>query len=265
LGIKQSFHILRSWVHSLIGKNSPASLQLLFCVFWFLVSFIPISLGGRFFFHYYNQLIPPLCLLAAISSPFLWKQKKYQVAIVFLCILPLIVFMSESTSRNWQGKKNFEIVGEYIRENSQPHDRVFIWGVWPRMYYFTKRRLGSRFIFCDYLTGSTSVTHGMDFDPQKPQNIPSALTRVFMDLDPKDPPVRDYDTSLNIVPGTWSHLFEDLEKNRPLYFVDTSTANIARYGKYPLIKFPKLKAYIDKNYQWEKKVEGVDLYRRKSL
>jgi len=262
LGIKQGFHTLRSFAKSLKGHGPHDSLLLLFCVLWFLISFIPVSMGGRFFWHYFIQLIPPLCLLAAMQANKFWNHKRYRPVLIFFSLLPLLIFMPKSTSKIWEKKKNFEIVGEYVRKNSNPEDRIFIWGFWPRAYYFSKRRPASRFLYCDFLTGSTSMTDGMNYDPINPQEGPSVFKRVLMDLDGEPGPLRDYDTSQYIVPKAWPLFFLDLEKNKPLFFIDTSTANILRFGKYPLKEFPQLMTYIERNYQWVKKIEGVDVYRR---
>jgi len=263
LGLKQAYKTIRSWGLVFTKKNSSGSLHFLFCILWFLLSFIPISLGGRLVFHYFIQLIPPLCLLAALPASQIWTQKKYRPAMVIFNLLPFLIFMPESTSLLWSKKKNYEMLGEYIQKHSTSQDKIFIWGFFPSGYFFSKRRPASRFLFCDFLTGATFLTPGMDFDPLKPQERPSALSRILMDLDPKDPPLRDYDTSKYIVPKAWPLFFEDMKKNKPLYFIDTSPANIHRFEKYPLNRFPELKKFIENNYQLEKTIAGIDLYKRK--
>lgn len=57
-------------------------------------------------------------------------------------------------------------------------------------------------------------------------------------------------------------LMSDLEKNRPLYIVDTAPAHFHEYGKYPLLNYPLLVDYVDKNYVLETIIDGADLYRR---
>jgi len=263
LGLRQVYQSLRSWGRGFFQKESSISLHVLFCVLWFVLSFIPISLGGRFFYHYFVQLIPPLCLLAALPACQFWNQKKYRPALAFFSLLPLLIFMPESTSKLWEKKKNFEIVGEYVRNNSNPKDRIFIWGFFPRAYFFTKRKPASRFLFCDFLTGSTSITDGMDYDPNKPNELPNVFQRLRRDMNPKTQPLNDYDTSKWIVPRAWPHLWEDLEKNKPVYFIDTAPANNHRFGKYPLHRFPDLKKFIESHYQLEITIAAIDLYKRK--
>lgn len=106
------------------------------------------------------------------------------------------------------------------------------------MYFYAKRHAATRFINADFLTG----------------RIPGSST-VY------DP---NFDTTFNIVPGAWEMFFSDLERDKPYYIVDTSTANIHDYGKYPIEKFPDFKTYLDRYYVKDATVRGVDLYRRKT-
>jgi hypothetical protein len=68
LGCRQIVHSWNLWKKSLKKHTAfPETPGILFVIAWFLVTFLPVSMGGRFFFHYYVQLLPPLCVLAAMG------------------------------------------------------------------------------------------------------------------------------------------------------------------------------------------------------
>jgi hypothetical protein len=57
-------------------------------------------------------------------------------------------------------------------------------------------------------------------------------------------------------------LFADLETRRPVLFVDAAAAGWDGYGKYPLARYPRLRAYVDAHYRSLEARDGVVLYRR---
>ena len=56
-----------------------------------------------------------------------------------------------------------------------------------------------------------------------------------------------------------------MEKNRPIYFLNTSPANIHEYKYFPMENYPILKEYIAQHYQLETTIDGVEIYRRLGL
>lgn len=263
LALKKSWESIRLWWEALRHHTPPESLQVLYCVGWFLCTFIPVSMGGRFFYHYYMQFTPPVCTVAAVAAAPYWKNAAKRAWIVGLSLLSVLICMVESTGRLFDKNPRDDKIVAHLQMNSTPADRIFVWGYLPKIIYEAKRRPASRFVFSQFLTGSQPMTHGMDFDPTKPG--PSAWQRVMWDYSPTPPPLQVYDTSANAVPEAWPQLFEDLHKNQPLYFIDTAPANIDRYGKYPLSKYPPLEEYVREHYSLDRDFDGVLLYRRKTI
>jgi len=111
-------------------------------------------------------------------------------------------------------------LARHIRLNSGEDDRIFVWGFQPIIYVASGRRPASRFIICHALTGQ----------------IP------WVNIDP------DTETSQWILPGSWARLMDELEKNRPLFIVDTSPGNYAAYGKYPIHRYLQLYWFIRRHY-----------------
>ncbi|MBT3182650.1 MAG: hypothetical protein HN337_09125 [Deltaproteobacteria bacterium] len=219
---------------------------------WFLTSLIPVATGGRFFGHYFIQLLPSLSILAAMGISFMMDKpllssisKKRLYAIVLVGMLfPAAGF---TTARIYADKiyakvnednpNSYRPLGEYIKERTEKHDTIFVWGFATPVYFFANRPAASRFLWCDWLTGRIAGS-------------PTAKDDLF-------------DTTKYATPGSWDMFFADLKENKPVYFVDTSPGNYHDYGKYPVSGYPKLMAYLNDNYTLESTYKGADFYRRK--
>jgi hypothetical protein len=95
--------------------------------------------------------------------------------------------------------------------------------------------MGTRFSFCNYMTGESPGT-------------------------PTETGQRDAD--LNQLPAAWDMLFADLEDRRPALFVDAAAAGWDGYDKFPLARYPRLRSYVDLHYRPIEIHTGVVLYRR---
>jgi 4-amino-4-deoxy-L-arabinose transferase-like glycosyltransferase len=224
-------------------------------IIWLLFSFVPVITGGKFYGHYFIQLLPALCVLA--SGPTATFMEKFRCSesgvlrrITFALIIAGIIVPSAGffiarieadriySATGEENPKKYIAIADYIRENSDEDDTIFVWGFATPIYFFSNRLGASRFLWCDWLTGRAPGTDAA-----------------------KDP---DFDSSAHITPGSWELFFEDMDRNRPVYFIDTSPGDHHDYGKYPIDKFPALKAYLDENFVLETSLDGAHIYRRKS-
>ena len=224
-----------------------------FIFFWFLFSGVAVVAGGRFFGHYFIQLLPALVILAAPQVEIFlqrfttyplptfarWRYGLFWVALIF----PAVVAFQLRVFSPWiyqhfqeDHAELYRPIGEYIREHSTPTDKIFVWGFATPIYFFAERDAASRFLWTDWLTGRIAGS-------------PTAKDSFF-------------DTSSYVTKGSWEMLMSDLRKNRPLYIADTSPANLHEYGKYPLLNYPQLVEFLDHHYVLESKVAEADLYRR---
>jgi hypothetical protein len=197
------------------------------------VSIVGVAAGGRFYPHYYIQLVPPLALLAApaLTSPVgehhvcRWLRpsmlgKTAVVAAAAFVIAGWIVLAAEPGPTE---------SGRYIREHSSPDDRIFVWGQAPGIYLDAERRAASRYITSFALTGY-----------------------IF------GPPLPGVDTRQRIIPGAWTHLVEDLAVHPAAYIVDVQSDPSVQY---PVEKFPTLAHLLTERYQLAARTaEGV-VYR----
>jgi len=208
--------------------------------------------GGKFFGHYFIQLLPSLSILAAIGISYMMdrplaspnlKKRLYAILLVGM-IFPAAgfttarLFADKIYARiNEDNPNDYRPLGEYVKERTEKNDTIFVWGFATPVYFFADRPAASRFLWCDWLTG----------------RIPGSPTAQD----------NSFDTSEYATPGSWDMFFADLNEKKPVYFIDTSPGNYHDYGKYPISLYPHLIKYLKDNYILETSFKGADFYRRK--
>lgn len=209
------------------------------------LTWIPVSLGGRFYAHYYLQFVPALALLAAAPAAGLlarWRDFGWakRCSLGLSLALPAGLFIAYGMM--WGGLGRYpcqepksQAVGQWVRENTAVGSRMFVWGHYSPIYYLAGRLPGTRY-------HNTSVHMG-DFDPA---HLPA-----------------DFDAGLRRSDGHVAATVRDLEVLRPEIVVDTAPANIHDWSKIPLGKFPVLADYIAGHYQLEAEPGGAAVYLRK--
>jgi 4-amino-4-deoxy-L-arabinose transferase-like glycosyltransferase len=196
---------------------------------WLAVSAIGVVAGGRFYPHYYIQLIPPLAVLAAPYYAESWRDRRSARITRAWLAATVVVFFAIHCTGLWLTGRETE-AGQYIRQHSSPDDRIFVWGQSPSIYLDARRRPASRYITTFPLTGY-----------------------IF------GPPMPDVDTRDRIVPGAWSNLEQDLSAHPPAFIVDTETDGRARY---PLGQFPALARLVAERYRLVARTGDGLIYRR---
>jgi len=209
---------------------------------WLATSAIAVASGGRFFGHYFHLILAPLCLLAAPAFSRLWMQGwSRRAPLVALCALPALLFFFLATvgrplaAKLDEREPHYDQVAARIAALTAVDERIFVWGNSPQLYVLARRPMGARFSFCNYMTGESPGT-------------------------PTETGRRDADA--NQLPAAWEMLFADLERRRPALFVDAAAAGWDGYGKYPLARYPRLRAYVDQHYGPTEVSAGVVMYRR---
>ncbi len=210
----------------------------------FLLSWLPVSMGGRFYDHYFLQFVPPLAILAAPEATKLLRarnQLPMRLRRVFaLClIVPSLFWLQRNIRRGLEREypgQNQEALqlADWIKANSTAHERMFVWGHFSPIYYLAERLPGTRYV-------NTSVHMG-DFDPG--QLSDGFDPRKFRS---------DRDVAMTL---------RDLERNKPELFVDTAPADIHGWRRIPLGDFPDLDRYLQQNYHLVGVPASARVYRR---
>ena len=241
------FRTCRDWfrrAHRQTGALVSAEPEpaLVMGLLWLATSTIAVTAGGRFFGHYFHLILPPLCLLAAPGFCRLWNQgSRHRLTLGVLCVLPALVFFTMATiarpvAAAWdESEPAYEAVANAIDAVTSVDDRIFVWGNSPQLYILARRPMGTRFSFCNYMTGES----------------PGTPTQTGA-----------WNADANQLPESWDMLFSDLDQRRPTLFVDAAAAGWDGYDKFPISRYPRLQAYVDSHYRRADVRAGVVLYRR---
>jgi len=210
---------------------------------WLITSAVAVCAGGRFFGHYFHLVLPSLCLLAAPSVAALAARRDRRLALAVLCAVPALAFFALATFARPlttvvdETQPQYDEVAARIAALTTADERVFVWGNSPQLYLLARRPMGARFSFCNYMTGESPGT-------------PTETGQVNADA--------------NQLAVSWTMLFADLEQRRPTLFVDAAAAGWDGYDKYPLSRYPALRAYVERHYRPVETLLGVVIYRRVS-
>lgn len=234
-GFWQLRQLARAWRANKVPSHMMA------VAVWAMLSLWAVMLGGRFFGHYYLQVELPLCLLAA--GPVARVHRVYSRSLGALLGAPALAFFvmaaMPSTTLAMLNSDNptWPMVGSELASYSQPNDTLFVWGNAPLLYHFSGLPMGTRYSFCNYLTGLSPAT-------------PS-------------------ETGISVASGhgeaterAWRLLGEDFSAHPPALIVDTAVASWKGYGLYPMAKYPALAAFVEKHYHQVGLLAGkVPVYR----
>jgi hypothetical protein len=209
---------------------------------WLFTSALAVAAGGRFFGHYFHLLLAPLALLAAPGfCALLGKGLRYRVPLALACLLPAACFLFLATAGRPlaaaldEDEPTYDDVAARIAALTSADERIFVWGNSPQLYVLARRPMGTRFSFCNYMTGES----------------PGTPTETGQ-----------WNADDNQFPAAWDMMFADLEQRRPALLVDAAAAGWDGYDKFPLARYPRLGAYVDRNYRPVETRSGVVLYRR---
>jgi len=198
---------------------------------WLLSAAISVTVGLRFFGHYYLQLLPPLCLLTA--GALATATRRTVTRTVALAAFVAVAFSAIGFFvRPFDDKAEYRSVARYIDENSGEKDRILVWGHVPEIYWASGTRPATRFPTTGFITGAAGGRHADDVSED------------------------------NATPGAWDLFFEDFVAHPPRYIVDTSSASIRGSQFYPISRFPRMAETVFREYQYVEFIDGITIYQR---
>ncbi|AOS44956.1 hypothetical protein Verru16b_02025 [Lacunisphaera limnophila] len=225
-------------VHRLLQRQpapaeSASNPALVYLAVWTLAGLGGAASGGRSFDHYTIQFLAPFCLgaglvlahLAAVARAAARTRSLRVVAALILAGVAGHALVAAWSARERTLPEDPSIrVSAYIREQSAPADRIFVWGYHPDIYLHADRRPASRFLYASFLSGLVPWT-----------NIAPGRNTAYA-----------------VVPGTMDTLLAELTARPPRYIVDCSAGPNRHWQKYPLDDFPALQGFIRARYRLEK-------------
>jgi 4-amino-4-deoxy-L-arabinose transferase-like glycosyltransferase len=210
---------------------------------WLVGSAFAVCVGGKFFGHYYIQLLPPLAILAAISLNAWWQAngrvtyiKWLRAAVLLGIFLPPLIYLATNwreEQKRMRGENQYiQNLAAEVRKLSEKGEKIFVWGRMPELYYFSQRLPASRFITTNFVVGMNTYNYNDRAAPNDHAVGPRLLE--------------------------W--LLNDLAAKRPKLIIDTSPQNFRQYGKYPLAEMALLQDFLQKNYRLAKTIDRVAIY-----
>lgn len=225
---------------------------MLFC--WLFWSVLGVAAGGRFTLHYYIQLLPPLTLVAAPCFNHLFAgfpglrdlggalSSKISKRVIVFTLVPLALFWVANVydhrlrPRVPHYTRIYSAVGTWLQRYGDPGDTLLVWGNSPEIYHFSKCRMGTRFVFCNYHSGKI---WGTAYDEE------GAGVSEKMQVD-----------------EAWNMLVADLKSRQPRWVVDAASGGLDRWAGHEAEHYPRLWQVLEKRYTLEATVADTRIYRR---
>ena len=202
------------------------------------VSLIGAAASGRFYPHYFIQLLPALCLLCAPVASALWKgrasqdgRRRWSLAVGATALACAVFFSIDAVAcaRTFDDSP----ASAYVRQHCSNADRIFVWAN-PGDHVDSHCRPASRYIATFPLTGY-----------------------IFGSPLGQDP---HYDTTNRIKPGSWQTLQRELTMTPPRFIVDADGARPV--PRYPIRNYPFLRQLLDREYAFVLRVRDGLIYQR---
>jgi hypothetical protein len=225
---------------------------------WLILAALTVSLGGRYYGHYYLIAEVPLCLAASARAGLpsrlagarrrLWGAALILAAFGFTAVHIVQAAIGDVALAD----PAFAAIGHAVAARSRPGAPIFVWGYSPAIYYVADRPPATRFVF--------------------PQSAAGYLPGTPLNRDLSVDPAR------YVVEADRAALIADLHARPPAVVVDTAPLGqsapacmleLCAWGKFTRARFPALDQFLAHGYRRERiavEAEGhpgyVDLYVR---
>jgi hypothetical protein len=167
------------WIACIIGFSwlfaTKRAKEFLFFAVWLLASFAGVSASGYYFQHYFQQLLPVLCLTAALGAGTLERLSSLEripahlrrTVLVAVLALPLVVTLwpyvfyyspAVAVNKIYPGSHFAEkqVLAARLAQVTSPDDKVFIYGAESEILFYAQRVSATRYIFLFPLYGPYS-------------------------------------------------------------------------------------------------------------
>ncbi len=202
---------------------------------WTGASAAGIGFAGRFYPHYYFQLMPGLSLLAPLGilyirerwsrgrgTRFAWSMVILGTAAMALAFTVSVYARSSPADRHtarypgdlgWKWETQSPALAAYVRDNTSPDDLIYELGFQPEIYFYADRESPTRFL----------------------TDRPFAADQAYVE-----------------------EALRDLEARPPVFIVDSARYDPWEPGRYDS---SAMRAFIAARYDYLGKIEYADVYR----
>jgi hypothetical protein len=199
---------------------------------WVVAGLVGVASGFRFFGHYYLQLLPPLCLLAAGSM--VHTSRRMVMATAAICVGAVVYFaVPPLLGVESQTDRVADALARYTRTHTRPDQRILVWGHLPEVYWLSDRPPATRFETTGFLDGQSGG--------RPPDRVGARYG----------------------APGAWDDFDADLAAHPPVLIFELSAADVRNAAYSPPSRFPEFAAFLDREYRKIATVLGVAVYAPK--
>jgi hypothetical protein len=227
-------------------------------LFWLAAAWGAIALNRRYFHYYFIQTAAPLAMLSAyiLDASIGWVKKRNRLILVMPLLAACLLLVLPDI---WKVRRNIKpdlefavgktpepdywarfvtgdfwfladrLLADYLKERTEPEDRILVFGFEPLVYFLADRKPASRFIFNDPITAAYV----------SPETRRKRLDR----------------------------LVSDLERNRPAYIVivkdDANPVDPTDSYEF-FMNTPRLRSFLETGYVLDQPAPKFHVYRRKT-
>jgi len=201
---------------------------------WLLAGVISLTVGWRFYGHYFLQLAPAVALLIAgvlARRTAAWRVAALVAtgAIAAGCGIAAFVADPADIIR----PEITRDAARAVRDRSGPDDRLLVWGLAPELYWEADRLPATRFV--------TTLSFLADIQPSR-DDARARPERANRD--------------------SWDDFVADFDTHPPRIVVDTAPAALKDSELAPMRRYPSLARRIVSDYCFVRAVRGMHLYQR---
>ncbi len=205
---------------------------------WLAASAASSLIGGRMYGHYFVPMIPPLCVLAGAhaeawlaGAQAVWRRRFLVGATTFMAVgfLAWAALYETTTASFWSPKPDYRLVTDYVKQTTQPDERIFVWGWFPALYVESDRSPSTRFVTAHILAGGGGHSGG--------------------------------GARGHRVEEGWSLLMDDLMREPPPVILDTSAGDYG-FEYATLANYPPLDEFVRARYREDRTIAGVRIFQR---
>jgi hypothetical protein len=197
-------------------------------VLWLASGAFAVTLGFRFFEHYFIQLAPPLAIAAGGGMLTIdlcaWRKTLLRVGLV-----PLVMVLLAIEPEWFTGEPPIHRIAHAVSALDPNRRPIFVWGELSEIYWLTDLRPASPIILAAFLTGSSG---GRSPGSGRPRDG---------------------------IPGAWQMLEKAFTRHPPAVIVDTAPEHLRGFGRYPLLA-TRIGPWVEDHYRVATQVAGAMLF-----
>jgi len=170
---------------------------------WLLASLLAVAAGLRFRLHYYQQALPPLCVLAGIGADSV-RPRARTIAIAATAVVAAVAVGAAFTPPAAPTPQRLTRIVQFIDAHTNPDDPILVWGAVPEIYWRSDRPVAGRFVHHRFVIqlGDNEADAG--------------------DTALNDPRLRE----------RWDLLLSSLRDRPPVLVLDASHRDLGGFGKH---------------------------------